>query len=73
VSVSIAAKVSDADRLYGSVGVREILDALEKKGVQVEKRMVLLTEPIKTLGTFQVPIRIYADVEPTIEVEVTAE
>ncbi len=73
VSVAIAAKVSDANRLYGSVGVRDIVDALAAKGVQVEKRMVLLSEPIKTLGTFEVPIRIYTDVEPTITVEVTAE
>jgi large subunit ribosomal protein L9 len=73
VSVTIAAKVSDAERLYGSVGVRDIIDALAAKGIQVEKRMVLLTEPIKTLGTFEVPIRIYTDVEPTIVVEVTGE
>ena len=66
VSVTIPAKVSDADRLYGSVGVREILDALAAKEINVEKRMVLLPEPIKTLGTFEVPIRIYTDVEPVI-------
>jgi large subunit ribosomal protein L9 len=73
VAVTIPAKVSDADRLYGSVGVRDIVEALAKQGINIEKRMVLQPEPIKTLGTFQVPIRIYTDVEPTIEVQVTAE
>jgi large subunit ribosomal protein L9 len=73
VSVTVAAKVSDADRLYGSVGVREIVDALAAKDITVEKRMVLLTEPIKTIGTFEVPIRIYTDVEPVITVNVSAE
>jgi large subunit ribosomal protein L9 len=39
----------------------------------VEKRMVLLTEPIKQIGTFKVPIRVYKGVEPEITVEVVAE
>jgi len=73
VAVTIAAKVSDADRLYGSVGVREIVEALAKQGINVEKRMVLMPEAIKTLGTFQVPIRVYSGVESTIEVQVAAE
>jgi large subunit ribosomal protein L9 len=73
VAVTIAAKVSEEERLYGSVQVRDIADALEKKGIEVEKRMILLAEPIKELGTFQVPIRVYADVEPEITVEVVAE
>jgi large subunit ribosomal protein L9 len=39
----------------------------------VDKRSVLLREPIKTLGTYKVPIRVYTDVEPEITVEVVAE
>ncbi len=73
VSVSITGKVSDQDRLYGSVGVRDIAEALAKQEIRVEKRMILLDEPIKQLGRYQVPIRVYTDVEPTIEVEVVAE
>ena len=73
VSVTIAGRVSDADRLYGSVGVREIVNALAKQDVRVDKRMILLAEPIKHLGRHQIPIRIYTNVEPTIEVEVVAE
>ena len=73
VTVEIAAKVADEDRLYGSVVVRDIADALEQKGIEVEKRAILLVEPIKTLGTFQVPIRVYRDIEPEITVEVVPE
>ncbi len=73
VTCTIAAKVSDEDRIYGSIGVRDILDALEKKGIGLEKRMVLLAEPIRTLGTFSVPIRVYKGVEPEIEVTVVPE
>jgi large subunit ribosomal protein L9 len=73
VTCQVAAKVSDEDRLYGSVSVRDIIDALAAQDIEIEKRMVLLTDPIKTLGTFQIPIRIYKDVEPEITVEVVPE
>ncbi|MEW5910460.1 MAG: 50S ribosomal protein L9 [Thermodesulfobacteriota bacterium] len=73
VSCKISAKVSEEDRLYGSVGVRDIIDSLSQQEVVIEKRMVLLPEPIKTLGTFKIPIRIYAGIEPEITVEVVAE
>ena len=73
VSCTIPAKVSEENRLYGSVQVRDITEALHKKGIEIEKRMVLLSEPIKELGTYQVPVRIYTDVEPEITVEVVPE
>lgn len=73
VAVTIAAKVHEEDRLYGSITVREIVDALAAKEIAVEKQAVLLQEPIKTLGTYTVPIRVYRDVEPQITVEVVAE
>jgi len=73
VSITVAAKVSDENRLYGSVGVRDIIGALEKEGITVEKRMVLLGEPVKELGTYQIPIRVYKDVEPEITLEVVPE
>ncbi len=73
VECTITAKVADGDRLYGSVTVRDIIGALAKQEIVVEKRVVLLKEPIKTLGSFSVPIRVYADVEPLITVHVTPE
>jgi len=69
----IAAKVAEEERLYGSVTVRDIIDTLAAQNIGVEKRMVLLTEPIKQLGSFKVPIRVYKGVEPEITVEVVAE
>ena len=70
VACKISAKVSDEDRLYGSVTVRDIIDALAGQGIEVGKRMVLLKEPIKNIGTFSVPIRVYAGVEPEITIEI---
>ena len=73
VSCTIAAKVSEEERLYGSVTVRDIIDALKKQEISIEKRMVLLKEPIKNIGTFKVPIRVYKEVEPEITVEIVPE
>jgi len=73
VSCTIAAKVAEENRLYGSVTVHDIIEALVKQNIKVEKRMILLAEPIKELGTYNVPIRVYKEVEPEITVTVIAE
>lgn len=73
VVCTIAAKVSEEDRLYGSVSARDIVDALAKQDIVVEKRMVLLNEPIKAIGSYNVPIRVYKEVEPEITVQIVPE
>lgn len=73
VTCTIKAKVSEEDRLYGSVTIHDLLTGLAEQNVQVEKRMVLLANPIKALGTYKVPIRVYKGVEPEITVEIVAE
>jgi len=73
VMCKIAAKVSEEDRLYGSITVRDVIKALAAEGVTVEKRMVLMSEPIKTIGTHKIPIRVYKEVEPEITLEVVPE
>lgn len=73
VVCTIEAKVSEEDRLYGSITVRDIADILAKQDIEVDKRRILLSEPIKTLGTYKIPIRVYKDVEPEITVEIVLE
>jgi len=73
VECQITAKVHEEDRLYGSITARDILDALAAKGIELEKRMLLLKEPIKTTGTFKIPVRVYQKVEPEIIVTIVAE
>ena len=73
VVCTIAAKVSEEDRLYGSVSARDIVDTLANQDIVVEKRMVLLKEPIKAIGSYHVPIRVYKEVEPEITVEIVPE
>ncbi len=73
VVCTIAAKVSEDDRLYGSVSVRDIVDTLANQNIVVEKRMVLLKEPLKAIGSYNVPIRVYKEVEPEITVQIVPE
>ena len=73
IKCKISAKVSSEGRLYGSIGINDILMALENQEVTIEKRMMLLADPIKELGTYKVGIRLYKDVEPEITVEVVKE
>ncbi len=73
IKCKIAAKVSSEGRLYGSIGINDILTVLADQEVTIEKRMMLLADPIKELGTYKVGIRLYKDVEPEITVEVVEE
>ena len=69
----IAGKVSEGDRLYGSVSTRDIAEQLRAQGFGVDKGMVMLSEPIKTLGSYIVPIRLHSNIAPEITVRVVPE
>ncbi len=66
-------KVIEGDRIYGSISAQDIVKALEEKGLSLERRFVLLDEPIKQLGTHEIPIRLGPGVEVKIQVEVVEE
>lgn len=61
---------SASGQLYGSVTVRDIVEALNADGAGVEKSMVILEKPIKTLGVFDVRIRLHPEVSVTIQANV---
>ncbi|MFK7842056.1 MAG: 50S ribosomal protein L9 [Sphingorhabdus sp.] len=61
---------SASGQLYGSVSVRDIIEALAADGAVVEKSMVILEKPIKTLGVFDVRIRLHPEVNVTIQANV---
>jgi large subunit ribosomal protein L9 len=73
VSVTIAQRVAEEERLYGSVTAAMIAEALESQDFQVDKKQVELPEPIKKLGAYEVTIRLAPDVKATVTVEVVPE
>ena len=68
-SCTIACKVGENDRLFGSVTAKEIAETLRQDGFSVDKRDVLLEEPMKTLGVYTVPVRVGHKVEAKLKVE----
>ncbi len=70
VEVTIAQKAGENDQLFGSVTAKDISESLEKQGYQIDRRKVQLSEPIKTLGDFKVPVRLHRDVTVEITVHV---
>jgi len=73
VSLTIAQRVAEEERLYGSVTAAMIAEALEGLNFQVNKKQVDLPEPIKKLGAYEVAIRLAPDVKATINVAVVPE
>jgi large subunit ribosomal protein L9 len=66
-------QASDEGRLFGSVGKADLADFLAQSGISVERRRIMLDEPIKALGEFSVPIRLHGDVTAHLKVTVTRE
>ena len=73
VTCTIARRVGEQEKLFGSVGAKDIEEALVAQGIEVDKKSVLLDEPIKALGEFPVRIRLSAGVTGEIKVVVVAE
>jgi len=73
VSVTIPAKAGEKEKLYGSVTTTEIAEALEKQGVKLDRHCLALDAPIKSLGVFEVKVKLHAEVEAAIKVWVVEE
>jgi large subunit ribosomal protein L9 len=73
VTVTIAQKAGENDQLFGSVTSKDVADALAQKNFIIDRRKVLLDEPIKQLGEYKVPVRLHKDVTAEVGVVVVKE
>ena len=73
VSVTIKQKAGEQDQLFGSVTAKDLADALEKMGYQIDRRKIQLDEPLKSLGEYDVPIRLHREVTARFKVVVKKE
>ena len=73
VSCTISVQVGEEDKLFGSVTSQNIADSLEEQGHKIDKRKILLEEPIKALGIYSVPIKLHSEVEASVKVWVVKE
>jgi large subunit ribosomal protein L9 len=69
-SVKIQRAAGEEGKMFGSVTSKDIGEAFEKLGVEFDRKKIHLAEPIKTLGTFEVPLKLHGSVTVTLKVEV---
>ncbi|HEV2236395.1 MAG TPA: 50S ribosomal protein L9 [Ktedonobacterales bacterium] len=73
VTLTFAVHVGRGDRLYGSVTSQNIADALqEQEGLRIDRRTIHLPEPLRQLGTYEVPVRVATKLEPKVKVAIVA-
>ncbi len=73
VEISIARRVGETEQLYGSVTAADIADFLKSKGFEIDRRKLILPEPIKTLGDHNVPLKLHREVTVPLVVHVVRE
>jgi large subunit ribosomal protein L9 len=73
VALEFPRKVGDQDILFGSVTTGDIAQALTEKGIEVDRRKIVLDHPIKYVGEYHVPVKLHRDVTVQVKVNVTKE
>lgn len=73
LSLTIVRKAGENDRLFGSVTNIDVAEALEKEGLNIDKKKIILEEPIKSLGIYTVPIRLHQEVTAQLKIWVVKE
>jgi len=72
-AISLRRKAGEEDKLFGSVTNRDIAEALAAEGIEVDRRQIVLEEPIRAIGVFNVAVRVHRDVEAKLKVYVIRE
>jgi len=73
ITLTISAMASDEGKLYGSVGVNEIKDALSEKSLDISKREIVMPEgPLHSIGNYTVEIHVHSDVVANLQIEIIA-
>ncbi len=73
LQISIAMKVSEEGKLYGSVTSQMIAQELELRGFNIDKKNIIIEEPIKTLGVFDVNVKLHPEIITTLKIWVINE
>jgi large subunit ribosomal protein L9 len=73
VSVLIKVKTGEEGKLFGAVTSKDIAEAVKAQGVEIDKRKIVLDEPIKRVGDYTVTVKLHTDITADIKVSVVAE
>jgi large subunit ribosomal protein L9 len=70
MTVTLEAQAGEEDKLFGSVTSKDIAEAIALQGIEIDRRKILLEEPIKRIGIYEVSVKLYQDVTASVKVEV---
>jgi large subunit ribosomal protein L9 len=73
MTLTIKAKAGEEEKLFGSVTTMDIVEALKKEGIEIDKKKISLEEPIKRLGSYMVTVKLHPDVSTQLTVQVIQE
>jgi len=73
LEITITRRVGETDQLYGSVTAADIAEFLKDKGFEVDRRKIILPEPIKSIGSHDVPLKLHREVTVPLKVQVLKE
>ncbi|MGA8222634.1 MAG: 50S ribosomal protein L9 [Candidatus Acidiferrales bacterium] len=73
VSVTLTRKAGENDQLFGSVTSGDVAEALAAQGFNIEKRKIVLADPIKVVGEFEIPIKLHREVTSSVKLAVKKE
>ena len=69
-TLTMGVKVGEGGKLYGSITAKDIADALARRGINVDRHKVDLDDPLKSLGTYKVAVKVYPGMSPEVTVQV---
>ncbi len=69
-TLTMGVKVGEGGKLYGSITAKDIADALARRGINIDRHKVELDEPLKTLGTYKVAVKVYQGMSPEVTIVV---
>ena len=69
-TLTMGVKVGEGGKLYGSITTKDIADALARRGIEIDRHKIDLEEPLKSLGTYKVAIKVYGGLSPEVTVVV---
>jgi large subunit ribosomal protein L9 len=69
-TLTMGVKVGEGGKLYGSITAKDIADALGRRGIVVDRHKIELEEPLKTLGTYKVAVKVFSGMTPEVTVVV---
>jgi large subunit ribosomal protein L9 len=73
IQITIKSKAGEDQKLFGSITSKDIAEALQKEGFSIERKQIMISEPIKRLGEYEVEIKLHSNINAKLKINVVAE